>query len=34
MSDIAAALSPAWTALWPLVPGQRAAAASTVWPVR
>jgi hypothetical protein len=34
MSGIAAALSSAWTALWPMVAGWRAAAASTVRPVR
>jgi hypothetical protein len=34
MSDIAAASCSAWAAVWPMVTGQRAAAASTVRPVR
>ncbi len=33
MSDAAGALSSAWTAVWPMVLGWRAAAASTVRPV-
>ena len=34
MSDAAGALSSAWTAVWPMVLGWRAAAASAVRPVR